>query len=153
MSKFIIRLTPDGTLTVPEWQEDNEYIRSLIGEKCDIYEHVKPNRLYTAFKCLDHPDSRFPGRHISMLMDEEANFHNLPINPVASWLYEFDKHGCVIRGTVLFVGEMWQREGIRFCAVDDMAGLALLANLSTAVSRLKKLDKEGLFFPKEGGNV
>lgn len=139
MSNSIIKLTPDGTLAALEWQDDNKYIRSLIGEKCSIYEHVRPKRLYSVFKCPEYPDYKVPGKCVSMLMDEEANFHDLPINPVASWLYEIDKHGCPIRGTVLFVGEMWEPGGLKFCAVDDTIGIALLINLWKAVSHFHEI--------------
>lgn len=153
MSKSIIKLTADGKLSILEWPDQYEHIIKLIGEKCEIYEHVRPRRLYSVFKCKDTPDRKYPGRCISMLMDEEANYHDLPINPIASWLYEYDRHGNVIRGNVLFVGEMWTIDGLSFCALDDFAGLALLENLSKAISIFKELDKDCAFFKKEDSNV
>lgn len=150
MTGRIIRMTADGVLDAPEWKAENGYLRSLIGEKCDIYDHVRPDRLYTEFKCPDYPDRKAPGRCIIMLMDEEANYHALPVNPVASWLYGFDKHGCAIRGTVLFVGEMLGPDGVDFCALDDFTGLALLAILQKAISLFEGLDGAEAFSRKEG---
>lgn len=129
MSKFIIKLTADGKLSIPEWSDQHEHIIKLIGKKCEIYEHVRPRRLYSVFKCKDTPDRKYLGRCISMLMDEEANYHDLPINPIASWLYEYDRHGSVIRGNVLFVGEMWTTDGLSFCALDDFCWAGAIRKL------------------------
>lgn len=53
MSKSIIKLTADGKLSILEWPDQYEHIIKLIGEKCEIYEHVRPRRLYSVFKCKD----------------------------------------------------------------------------------------------------
>lgn len=153
MNKFIIKMNPTGELIDPELSDQHEHIIKIIGEKCEIYENVRPRRLYSVLGSKSTPDYKYPGRYISMLMDEEANFHDLPINPVASWLYEYDRHGCVIRGTVLFVGKMWTPNGRAFCGLDDFADLALMSNFCKAISILKKLDKDGFLFKREDFNV
>ena len=68
--------------------ERNQALRDHIGPKCELYEHVMPKRLYKEL----HGSSK-RGNCVSMLVDEDGHYHDLPENLVASWLYESDKHG------------------------------------------------------------
>lgn len=54
-----------------------------------------------------------------MLIDEEGIYHDLEDNIVGSYLYETDKHGHMIAGNILIVGEVWGRDGIDFCGISD----------------------------------
>lgn len=57
---------PEGTM-----REQNKVLCELIGNGCDIVEHVMPNRLYTMLKMSPTP-TRMPGECVSMLIDEEG---------------------------------------------------------------------------------
>lgn len=72
----IIKVSADLKLTMHEFptgshEEQNQFLRDLIGNNCDIYEHVVPNRLYTEFHMTDRP-TNVPGQCVSMLVDEEG---------------------------------------------------------------------------------
>ena len=74
----IIKISTDMKLSVHEfpggsYNEQNRFLRELIGNGCDIYEHVMPNRLYTELHMSDCP-SKIPGQCVSMLIDEEGGF-------------------------------------------------------------------------------
>lgn len=43
----------------------------MIGNDCELYEHVMPERLYTDLKMKDRP-TKIPGQCVSMLIDEEG---------------------------------------------------------------------------------
>jgi len=150
----LIKLSADGRVTVHEFpsgsfsQQNDEFCR-LIGEECYIYEHICPERLYSVFRCQRDVDEKVPGRAVSMLADEEFTLKKekpLEVNAIASWLYGFDIHNCPILGDVLFVGEKIDEEGdLVFCGLDEHVGLALLANLITATSKFREVDREGVF--------
>ena len=55
-----------------------------------------------------------------MLIDEEGLYHDLDDNMVGSYLYETDRHGHVIAGNILIVGEVWTGDGIGFCGMSDI---------------------------------
>ena len=57
---------PEGTM-----REQNKVLCELIGNGCDIVEHVMPKRLYTMLKMSPTP-TRTPGECVSMLIDEEG---------------------------------------------------------------------------------
>ena len=119
----IIKITADNSISTHEFPEGkisvvNSLLYELIGPKCELMEHVMPNRLYTVLGASNRP-GREMGSCTSMLMDEEACYHDLEVNVVASWLYETDLHGHPIMGDVLFIGESWGREGLSFCGMSD----------------------------------
>lgn len=60
-----------GGVPAMSHEEQNDYLRKLIGNHCRIYEHVMPERLYTHLKMTDHP-TNIPGQCVSMLIDEEG---------------------------------------------------------------------------------
>lgn len=120
----IIRITSDNEISTHDfpsgnYSEQNNALRKLIGEKCELYEHVMPNRLYSALGGSNRVDRKTPGSCVSMLIDEEGYYHNLDINTVGSFLYETDAHGCPILGNILIVGETWGSDGIDFCGMSE----------------------------------
>ncbi len=149
MSNCIIRLASNGDVSIHEYPQGFDVcgqLAGLISEDCRYVERVRPERLYSIFRCSDTIDPRYPGRAVCMLVDEEFLLKDKPpeYNLVASWLYGCDVHGHPILGNVLFVGETMASDGgIDFCSLDDVAGLALLCNLNTVCSKYKKLEKGG----------
>lgn len=89
---------PEGTM-----REQNKVLYGLIGNGCDLVEHVMPKRLYTELKMPSSPVKE-PGKCVSMLIDEEGRLKPNKANLIGSYLYEFDKHGCPIVGNILFIG-------------------------------------------------
>ena len=57
---------PSGTI-----REHNKALCELIGNGCDLVEHVMPKRLYTELKMPSSPVKE-PGKCVSMLIDEEG---------------------------------------------------------------------------------
>lgn len=113
----LIKITTENQISVHDFpegniMEQNQALRNHIGPKCEIYEHVMPTRLYKELH-----GSNKSGNCVSMLVDEDGHYHDLPENLVASWLYESDKHGYPILGNVLIVGEKWEGSGIIFCGI------------------------------------
>lgn len=113
----LIKITTENQISVhdfPEgsFMERNMALRDHIGPKCELYEHVMPKRLYKEL----HGSSK-RGNCVSMLVDEDGHYHDLPENLVASWLYESDKHGYPILGNVLIVGEKREGSVISFCGI------------------------------------
>lgn len=56
----LIKISTDLELTVHDFptgthSEQNDYLRGLIGNDCELYEHVMPERLYTDLKMKDRP--------------------------------------------------------------------------------------------------
>ena len=78
---------PSGTI-----REHNKALCELIGNGCDLVEHVMPKRLYTELKMPSSPVKE-PGKCVSMLIDEEGRLKPNKANLIGSYLYEFDKHG------------------------------------------------------------
>lgn len=142
MSNKLIRISTDLEMTVHEfpegtYSEQNKVLRELIGNHCDLYESVRPRRLYTEFKM---PDGSGKQRDcVSMLVDEEGLLkENIILNAAASYLYETDQHGCPIAGNVLFVGECWREGGIDFCGIKEETFELLNKELSNLLFDLKK---------------
>ncbi len=119
----IIRITTDNEISVhgfPEGSiaEQNRQLRALIGICCELYEHVMPNRLYTSLGASKRV-TRTKGSCTGMLVDEEGVLRELDINAVGSYLYEGDKHGGIIAGNILIVGEYWDGDGVGFCGMSE----------------------------------
>lgn len=104
---------PEGTM-----REQNKVLCELIGNGCDIVEHVMPKRLYTMLKMSPTP-TRTPGECASMLIDEEGRLKPNRANLIGSYLYEYDKHGCPILGNILFIGEKMGNSGVDFCGISE----------------------------------
>lgn len=138
----LIKISTDLELTVHEFPEgsheqQNEFLRELIGNNCEIYEHVRPRRLYTELHQQNCPTT-VPGQCVSMLVDEEGLLKDTAVqNPVGSYLYETDRHGHPIVGNILFVGEKWEEDCIAFCGIEESACKKLEAQLKDMVEEMK----------------
>lgn len=137
----LIKISTDLEMTVHEfpdgsYEQQNKFLRELIGNNCDIYEHVMPRRLYTDLHMKDRP-TKIPGQCVSMLIDEESRLKENVPNLIGSYLYETDKHGCPILGNVLFVGEEWSCDGIDFCGIEDSVFKLLELQLNNMILAMK----------------
>ena len=137
----IIRISTDLELSVHEFpdgthEEQNRFLRKLIGNGCDIYEHVMPERLYTELKMKNRP-AKIPGQCVSMLIDEGGRLKGNVPNLIGSYLYETDRHKNPIMGNILFVGEKWDRGGIDFCGIEDETFKLLEMELNNMIFTMK----------------
>lgn len=119
----IIKISTDLKLTIHEfpvgsYQKQNQILRGLIGNHCELYEHVKPRRLYTELQ-MKNSVTNIAGQCVSMLVDEEGGLKDNEVNLIGSYLYETDIHKQPIMGTILFVGEQWVDGEIDFCGIDE----------------------------------
>lgn len=139
----VIKVNTDLKLTVHEFpegsiREQNDTLRKLIGNGCDIYERVMPRRLYTDLH-MEARTTMVPGQCVSMLVDEEGlSKDSVSPNPVGCYLYGTDKHGCPIVGNILFVGEKWDDDGIEFCGIDGDVFGVLEAQLKDMIRVMKQ---------------
>lgn len=139
----IIRITTDNDISIHElpegsYEEKNSALRKLIGNRCELCEHVMPMRLYTLLG-RSNKVGKEKGSCVSMLIDEEGLFHDLACNLVGSFLYESDKHGNPIVGNILIIGEYWNGDGIDFCGISE-------SQFNILYSKLEKLTKEAREF-------
>lgn len=137
----LIKISTDLELSVHEFpdgthEEQNQFLRELIGNKCSIYEHVMPDRLYTELHMFNHP-SKIPGQCVSMLIDEEGRLKENVPNLIGSYLYRTEQHGCPIMGNILFVGEEWSGDGIDFCGIEDSVFELLELELNNLIFTMK----------------
>lgn len=138
----LIRISTELELSVHEFPKEdygtqNNELRKLIGDKCDLYEHVMPKRLYTELHISNRP-SNTPGQCVSMLIDEEGLVKDgMTPNIVGSYLYETDKHGTPIMGNILLVGEEWGDDGIDFCGIEKSVFENLELQLKNMVTAFK----------------
>lgn len=139
----MIKITADNEITVHEFpdgthHEQNEYIRELIGPDCNFYEHVMPRRLYTELGAERERTYTY-GKCANMLVDEEGHYHDLPVNVVGSWLYETDRHGYPILGTILIAGEYLSKDGgIDFSGLSESQFQMLYPKLKALTESAKK---------------
>lgn len=127
---------PEGTM-----REQNKALYDLIGNGCDIVEHVMPKRLYTELKMPSTPVKE-PGKCVSMLIDEEGRLKPNKANLIGSYLYEFDKHGCPIVGNILFIGEKMGDDGVEFCGISEENFSLLETELKNMITAIKATVKE-----------
>lgn len=137
----LIKISTDLEMTVHEfptgsYEQQNKFLRELIGNNCDIYEHVMPRRLYTDLHMKDRP-TKVSGQCVSMLIDEEGLLKENEPNLIGSYLYETDRHGHPIMGNVLFVGEEWSDDGIDFCGIEDSVFKQLELQLNNMIFAMK----------------
>ena len=138
----IIKISTDLEMTIHEfptgtYEEQNKYLRELIGEDCELYEHVMPKRLYTELQHLDRP-TKISGQCVSMLIDEECLLKGkLTPNLIGSYLYETDKHRNPILGNILFVGEEWTCDGVDFCGIEESVFQKLELQLNNMIYAMK----------------
>lgn len=121
----ILKLTTDNKITVHEYptgdyKEQNTALSELIGNGCRLVEEVRPKRLYEKLK-FKFTATENEGDSVSMLVDEEGLLKDvIEVNPIASYLYEADKHGSIIAGDVLFIGEQLDSDGaISYCGLSE----------------------------------
>lgn len=139
----IIRISTRNEISLHDYpagtyNEQNKALRELIGPRCELYEHVMPKRLYTELGG-SHKISTEKGECVSMLVDEEGRYHDLEMNLVGSYLYEMEKHGCVIVGNILIVGEVWSEDGIDFCGISDSQFESLYHKLKTLTEEARRV--------------
>lgn len=137
----LIKISTDLELTVHDFPsgthtEQNNELRRLIGNNCNLYEHVMPERLYTDLKMKNSP-SKIPGQCVSMLIDEEGLLKDNSPNLIGSYLYKTDEHNIPIMGNVLFVGEEWGKDGIDFCGIEEKTFKLLELELHNMVYAMK----------------
>lgn len=138
----LIKISTDLELTVHEfpsggYAKENRFLRELIGNNCDIYERVMPERLYTELYMTNNVKS-VPGICVSMLVDGEGRLKENEPNLVGSFLYKTDQHGCPIMGNILFIGEKAGREGIDFCGIEDSVFKVLEQELNHMIDVMKE---------------
>lgn len=107
-----------------------------IGNGCNLYEHVMPERLYTDLKMKNCP-TKIPGQCVSMLIDEEGRLKENVPNLIGSYLYKTDEHGNPIMGNILFVGEEWTGDGIDFCGIEEETFKLLELELNNMIYAMK----------------
>lgn len=139
----LIKISTDLDLTVHEfpsggYAEENRFLRELIGNHCDIYEHVMPRRLYTQLH-MKNSLTNVPGQCVSMLVDEEGALKDNEQNLIGSYLYGTDNHGDIIWGNILFIGEKWAGDGIDFCGIEDSVLKLLEEKLNALIFEAKKI--------------
>lgn len=138
----LIKISTDLELTVHEFPEgtheqQNKFLRELIGNNCDLYEHIMPARLYRDLHMKNRP-TKVPGQCVSMLIDEEGLLKEKVIpNLIGCYLYETDRHGNPIVGNILFVGEEWTGDGIDFCGIEESVFAQLELQLNNMVYAMK----------------
>ena len=137
----LIKISTDLEMTVHEfpggsYEQQNEFLCGLIGNHCNIYEHITPNRLYSDLHMKNHP-TKVAGQCVSMLIDEEGLLKENEPNLIGSYLYETDRHGHPIMGNVLFVGEEWGSDGIDFCGIEDSVFQLLELQLRNMICTIK----------------
>lgn len=119
----IIKISTDLELTIYEfpmgnYQKQNQFLRELIGNHCELYEHVKPRRLYTESQ-MKNSVTNIAGQCVSMLVDEEGGLKDNEVNLIGSYLYGTDIHKQPIMGNILFVGEQWVGCDIDICGIEE----------------------------------
>lgn len=135
----IIKVSTDLEVTVHDFpqenmREQNRALYELIGNGCDMIEHVMPIRLYNELGHSNHV-KRSNSRCVSMLIDEEGLLKESETNLIGSYLYGTDWHGQRIVGNVLFVADAYIGDGIGFTGIESKT-------LETLYQQLKDMAKE-----------
>lgn len=121
--KKVLKLDTYGVVTAHDYAPDLDALRSLIGPTCEDLESVRPGLFHnTQNKIL---------QKVMMLVDGEGKLKELPVNPVASYLY-----GAfvllreeLIVGDVLFVGTQMTEDGPDICGLEEDSLVTLLRAL------------------------
>lgn len=142
----IIKISTDLEMTIHAfptgtWEQQNQFLRELIGNGCEYYEHVMPKRLYENLHMHNSP-TNIPGQCVSMLIDDEGLLKENSPNLIGSYLYETDKHHHPIAGNVLFVGEEWTSDGIEFCGIEESVFQSLKIQLGNMIAAMKATLKQ-----------
>lgn len=136
----IIRVSTENEVTTHEFPkggygEQLTGLKELVGDDCEIVQHVRPKRLYSL---LGYSTDPYKDNCVGMLVDEEGLFKDdSKINLVGSFLYETDKHKFPIVGNILFVAERAEYGDIVFDGLPDKVLTNLKSQLSELASRYR----------------
>lgn len=112
-----LKLDTNNCQTMEELRSDSGSLLGFCYQAigCDCIEVVHPKR-------LPHP--------YVMIIDESGALKELPLNPLASVLYETDKHGWPIMGTALLMKEAMTDEGPDIVSLNegDVESLRVVMN-------------------------
>ena len=100
--KHVLKLTTDGkikTVSIPD-DHDFRWYAKEIG--CEWIEVVNPR-----------------GYEYSLVIDEEGILNELPVNPYASIMYGFNRHGVPIVGDALLMKSEYGPDGVDLTGLDD----------------------------------
>ena len=108
-------------------------VKKVIGNDCELLDHVRPARLYREFG-----QSQERGQRVLMLVDENGYGKKLPVNRLATWLYNADDRntGNLILGNAVIVQEFID-DDIDIGGVRDDVVFDLLPKLSEIASGLR----------------
>lgn len=139
----IIRITTDNKITVHEFpegtfSEQNMELRELIGQECELFEFVRPKRLYQELGASNQA-GHCQGSGVIMLVDKEGLYPDAKINPVGSYLYESDIHGAPIVGNILIIGEHMTEDGAEFSGISEEQFQLLYPKLEQLVESMNRL--------------
>ena len=117
LTMLALKLDTDNCQTMEELRSDSGSLLGFCYQAigCDCIEVVHPKR-------LPHP--------YVMIIDESGALKELPLNPLASVLYETDKHGWPIMGTALLMKEAMTDEGPDIVSLNegDVESLRVVMN-------------------------
>lgn len=139
----IIKVDTDLNVTVCDFpggsiREQCRKLCELIGNGCDIIEHVMPGRLYAELGHSAQVECR-DSKCVSMLVDDGFFYRKgVKLNQIGSYLYETDKHGSPIWGNVLFVGERCGDDGILFTGIEQGVFEKLFAQVTHMAADMKQ---------------
>lgn len=110
-----IVITPSNDISLIDVLENGEPLYALISAVVGGFmENVRPRRLR---------------KGLIMIVNEEGLLHGLPVNPMASWLYETDKHGQPIVGKVIILEEGLYEGEPDIVGISDEEASAVIAEL------------------------
>ncbi len=72
-----------------------------------------------------------------MLIDEEGMIKPNKLNPLGCYLYRMDIHGWPIVGNILFVGEVFENDGIGMCGISEEYFQRLERELNYMIREIK----------------
>lgn len=128
----LIRISPENEIQIHpfpdgDWKKKSSCLNALIGVECQIYERVRPRRLYY----------ELGASKVCMLVDEDGIQKELPLNIVGSWLYGTDLHGDPIVGTILIIGETVTLDGVVYEGIPEKEFCTLYSKLQRVVELAK----------------
>ena len=95
--------------------EVNNKLRKFIDEDCEFYQTLPPNVISEMFRFPTYPANK-SAIGVIMLIDEEGKLNDLPINPIATYIYGYD----IIVGNALLISTKANEYGeIIFCGIPD----------------------------------
>ena len=132
---MIIRVTTDNRKTIHpyptgKFREKQDFLTGLIGNGCDLVEHVRPIRLYTHWAVSTDIES---GKMACILVDESGALKENQVNELASYLY-----GYTIYGNVLFVGEGYVDGELDFKGLPEEVAMNLMLRIEGFFNKEKR---------------